>query len=170
MNLVVEYGSYSWTVNGKDITGDVDEAGYDLTVKALNDAKLAELAGGKGIMQIEIAHSGELPFKATLRLYVGTEHSGKTAHLYYYNEGKGALEYHSNSKVDDGYVTFDFTHCSKYVITLEKLNPADGGGSGGTTPKTGDETNAMLWLLIALAAAGAIGGVCVYRLRKRKQA
>ena len=169
VNLVTNYGSYSWTVNGTDITGTIDETGYDLTVKALSDAKLSELAGGKEILQIEIAHSGELPFKATLRLYVGTEHSGKTAHLYYFNEGKGALEYRGGSKVDDGYVTFDFTHCSKYVITLEKLDTAD-GGSGGTTPKTGDGTNAMLWLLIAVMAAGAIGGACAYRLHKRKRA
>ena len=170
VNLVTNYGSYSWTVNGKEITGTIDETGYDLTVKALNDAKLAELAGGKGILQIEIAHNGGLPFKATLRLYVGTEHEGKTAHLYYYNEGKGALEYHGSSKVDDGYATFDFTHCSKYVITLEKLGTAADGGSGGTTPKTGDERNAVLWILIAVMAAGAIGGAGASRLRKRKQA
>ena len=172
VNLVTNYGSYSWTVNGKDITGTIDETGYDLTVKALKDAKLSELAGGKEILQIEIAHNGELPFKATLRLYVGTEHEGKTAHLYYHNEGKGALEYHSSSKVnDDGYATFDFTHCSKYVIVLEKLDVANGtgngNGGGSTKPKTGDETNAVLWILIAAAAAGAIGGAGVYRLRKR---
>ena len=170
VNLVTNYGSYSWTVNGKDVTGTIDETGYDLTVKALNDAKLSELAGGKEILQIEIAHNGELPFKATLRLYVGTEHNGKTAHLYYYNEGKTALEYHGSSKVDDGYVTFEFTHCSKYAITLEKLETAaDGGNNGSAAPKTGDETNAMLWFLIAVIA-GAVGGACASRLRKRKQA
>ena len=170
VNLVTNYGSYSWTVNGKEITGTIDETGYDLTVKALSDAKLSELAGGKEILQIEIAHSGELPFKATLRLYVGTEHEGKTAHLYYYNEGKGALEYHSSAKVNGGYATFEFTHCSKYVITLEKLGTAADSGNKGGSAKTGDETNFMLWLLIAVVAVGAIGGACVSRLRKRKQA
>ena len=49
--------------------------------------------------------------------------------------------------------------------------PAPSQNTGGETaspggPKTGDETNMALWIVLIIAAAGVIAGVMVYRYRK----
>ena len=54
-----------------------------------------------------------------MRLSVGTDHSGKIANLYYYNETTGKFEYYQAAQVkEDGTVDFKFSHASDYVIVL----------------------------------------------------
>jgi len=74
---------------------------------------------------------------------------------------------------------FDTTLMPAADVTLyaqwrqDDAPPAPSQNTGGETaspggPKTGDETNMALWIVLMIAAAGVIAGVMVYRYRKSK--
>ena len=174
VTLVVEYNGYTWSIDAKTITGNIDPAGYDLSIKMLSEPGITALTGGRELMQFSIAHEGGLPFKAVLRISIGAEHNGKTTHLYYVDEQANKLVYRTSGVAADGVAEHEFTRCSKYVISLEQLTgeggSQNGNGTGpGSAAKTGDTTDATLWIIIAVCAVAALAGVAVYMRRRKKQ-
>lgn len=118
VDVVFEFENYSWTINGKSISGlSGDVKSYDLSVKTIDDPALSELSGGEDVLQIEISHNGALPFLGQLRYTVDPSLNGKTVYRYYYDETLKKLVYQDEAVVKDGKVIFDFAHASKYVIT-----------------------------------------------------
>ncbi len=161
VNLVLDMGTYSWEINGKDVTADtLKDINLKVTVgsHAIPQKLVDKVADGNESIQISLAHDGAFGFKANLKISVGAEHKGKTAKLYYYNKD-GKLELVQSAKVaPDGTVVFTFEHASDYVIVLE-----ENAGTASTTPKTGDTSAIALYVILIILA----GGLVVFAERRR---
>lgn len=123
IDLVLNMGSYTWTINGKDV-GNIPKniSNYNLKIETTSRANLSNIAEKKDIIQIVLAHDGKLPFTATLEIKVGTQYSNKQVFLYYYNETTKRLEYQlANTVNDNGKVVLKFSHASEYLLTTEIL-------------------------------------------------
>ena len=186
--------TYSWTVNGNSITDKnvedvnlkVDTTKSNVPASVISSSK----ADGMPNIQLNLADHGLFGFSTTLRIYVGKEYQGKYANLMYYTDNK--LEMQNSSVVDsDGYASLVFTHASDYIIALgdnllksdETPAPNDTPGiepskpsvqvSGASSapvtetksPKTGDDTNGILYVLFLILGMAAVGEVMYKRKR-----
>lgn len=121
VEIVLDMGSYSWTINGKDIQEEELEA-INLQViidsGAIDTSVVEEFANGEPTRQITLVHNGEFGFKATLTINVGSQYEGETGNLYYYNSD-GELEFIDAGQIDaEGNVNLDFSHASDYVVVI----------------------------------------------------
>ena len=76
-------------INGKDITGNVTapiDLGLVVGTSDIPKQKVTALADGNETIQLSLNYDGVFGFEGILRLSLGTDHSGKIANLYYYNE------------------------------------------------------------------------------------
>ena len=151
VDVVLDMGEYSWTINGKDVKDGAKDINLEvaLDTKAVDEAVVKELAGTDTARQISLTHDGEFNFKATLTINVGKDFVGKFGNLYYH-EGEGKLTFVSAAKVDEnGDVSLDFNHASDYVVVLGDDRTADENQEGTTTPdaedtqKPNDENNSQ---------------------------
>ncbi len=129
VNIVLDYGKYTWTINGKTVTSvSVSSNSYDLTVAEISHDPISVLVGADTpqVIQLSIAYSGGLPFTGVLSYPVDASYNGQTVYLYYYNSKLGGLTLSDTCVVTNGYVTFNFTHCSRYVVTTQNLGKAVG--------------------------------------------
>ncbi|UYO64434.1 hypothetical protein LNN31_08425 [Acetobacterium wieringae] len=118
INIVFNYGSYTWTLSGKSIQDlPAGVKTYDLSVKTIQNTTLSNLANDPNAVQIEISHNGAFPFTGQLTYQMDASLNGKTVYRYYFNETEKKLEYQDQATVKDGAVHFDFEHASKYVIS-----------------------------------------------------
>lgn len=138
VDLVLDYGTYTWTIKGKSIQDNAALTGdYNLSVsevakeslksdvtKAVSTALKKSGLKNKNvqIQQIEVAQSGKLPFTADLSLNVPVKYAGKYIFLNYYNESTKKIETAGFGRADkEGKVTFTFKHLSVYTLT--SVNP-----------------------------------------------
>ncbi len=136
VDLVLDFGNYTWTIHGSSMTQDaVIAKDYDLNISeikdtsklsAIHEAINSALRKSKAvykdieIQQFEIAHSGVLLFAADLTIKVDKKYSNRMVYLNYYNEGTKRITLYDYAKVDkDGFVTLTFDHTSAYVLTSE---------------------------------------------------
>ena len=110
---------------------------------------------------LDFAFSGDLPGTAnvTVNLSSAGFTEGQTVYLYYYNPDKDIFELTSEAAYKNGSATFTMTHCSKYIVTNEKLPTA----LTSITVKTGDATNAIPFVIALICGCAAIGVVVVRR-------
>lgn len=166
VDVVFEMDGYTWTVNGKDITAE-QLKDIDLSVTmdsgAIPDSAVDKLAGDKPVRQISLAHEGTFGFKAELKIFVGGEYSGKYGNLFWYTDEK--FQYIDSDVVAaDGYVVFEFTHASDYIIVMNdtamsQKDVTAGTGSTGTAgkaPQTGDVTNVTMYIVFMFATLTAV--------------
>lgn len=171
---------YSFTFRGDQ---DIDEnliMDFKLAVGGQNDEIEGLMEKGAKNLILDFSHSGKLPAMAEIKVYVA-EHfaDGEKLYLYYYNPETKAVEpVWDNLIVVDGYVTFEMTHCSTYVLTTKKVkeagtfpNPGEqtsseqnGTGKGGIA--TGDTAPVIVFIVLALAAAAVIAAVIIRKKRK----
>lgn len=151
----------SWIINGKDITGNVTapiDLGLVVGTSDIPKQKVTALADGNETIQLSLNYDGVFGFEGILRLSVGTDHSGKIANLYYYNETTGKFEYYQAVQVkEDGTVDFKFSHASDYVIVLNDTDMSQTTGSVIASPKTSDNipiAAAVILLLFGCALMG----------------
>lgn len=175
VNIVLEMDGYAWVINGQDITDGSSD--INLSVETDTNAVPADivnkLADGAPAKQIHLAHNGDFGFTATLRIYVGTEYTGKYGNLFWYTDSE-KFTYIDSGKVDEeGYVSLTFTHASDYVIVLNNqimsnqdipsdLKDTTSNVQTGTdttakpaAPETGDASNPLLFLMIMIISAAA---------------
>ena len=167
IDIILDMGGYSWTINGKNITGD-DLKNIDLGVQfgtnAIPSDKIDKLAGDKATKTISINHDGEFGFTAKLTINVGSENFGKYANLYYYNEKDEDLEFMTYGMVsDNGDVNLTFSHASDYVAIMSEtiMQTVDEELAG--TPVY-EKSNKWMYVCLAVVAMMAIaGGAMVHR-------
>ena len=144
VDVVLNMGEYSWTINGKDVKDGAKDINLEvvLDTKAVDETVVKELAGNDTARQISLSHDGEFNFKATLTINVGKDFVGKFGNLYYH-EGEGKFTFVSAAKVDEnGNVNLDFSHASDYVVVLgEDRSDDENTNQGTTTPD--DENNSQ---------------------------
>ena len=141
----LNFGSFIWGFNGKDIK-DIpnDRVFYNMGVQKISEKEISAAAGESEVIQIELAHNGLFPCNMSLTFNVGSNLSGKTVYLNYFNEKTGKLEPTSSGIVDQyGNATFILPHASKYVVTtynvagatVEQKQPSKkAAASGGGKP------------------------------------
>lgn len=158
----------SWIINGKDITGNVTapiDLGLVVGTSDIPKQKVTALADGNETIQLSLNYDGVFGFEGILRLSVGTDHSGKIANLYYYNETTGKFEYYQAVQVkEDGTVDFKFSHASDYVIVLNDTDMSQTTGSVIASPKTSDNTPIAAAVILLLFGCALMG--TAYRKKK----
>ena len=158
----------SWIINGKDITGNVTapiDLGLVVGTSDIPKQKVTALADGNETIQLSLNYDGVFGFEGILRLSVGTDYSGKTANLYYYNETTGKFEYYQAAQVkEDGTVDFKFSHASDYVIVLNDTDMSQTTGSVIASPKTSDNTPIAAAVILLLFGCALMG--TAYRKNK----
>ena len=152
VNIVLNMGTYTWTLNGEDIWTDmITDINLEviLNTNAISAEKVKELAKEKAAYQMSLTSDGWFGFDTTLSINVGNEYKGQNASLYYYND-EGKFELQSKGVIaENGYVNFDFSHASDYVIVIEESETNNNQTSDNDSNKneadnnqtTGNESN-----------------------------
>ena len=143
VNIVLNMGGYSWSISGNEVVAD-GLKDIDLEVIVDTDgippAIIDSLAEGSPTTQITLVHEGEFGFRADLTVNLGSENSGSTGKLYYY-DSSGKLIYMDAGEVGaDGNISLSFSHASEYVVIFEKA-PVEDENEGETDKETGNETD-----------------------------
>ena len=143
VNIVLNMGGYSWSISGNEVVAD-DLKDIDLEVIVDTDgippAIIDSLAGGSPTTQITLVHEGEFGFRADLTVNLGSENSGSTGKLYYY-DSSGKLIYMDAGEVGaDGNISLSFSHASEYVVVFEKASVED-ETEDETDKETGNEAD-----------------------------
>lgn len=174
VNIVFDLGNgIKWVVNGQSVTKDgIGEIDFGVTTgtTAIPVDVVNQVTGEKYSIQISLAYNGEFGFKATLSINMDAKNAGYYANLYYYNKSTGKLEFMNAGKIDgDGNVNLTFTHASDYTIVVsdkimdgsdKAVDTSSGAASTTTTqittatatPKTGDNSPIVLWVLVLIGA------------------
>ncbi|MCI8505361.1 MAG: hypothetical protein HFI67_04140 [Lachnospiraceae bacterium] len=169
VDIQLDMGGYTWTINGKDILASNLK---DINMQVVMDTKeiptstIRNLAGENPVRQLSLMHEGDFGFKATLTVNMGQEYAGRYGNLFYH-DSEGKMVFIDAGRVrEDGSVGLTFSHASDYVIVMstEKMAPASSGstqtplkknettGKGTAGAATGDNTNAFPWLFGSLSA------------------
>lgn len=183
VDIVLDMGTYMWTINGKDITVEMkDDIDLKVTIgsNSIPENLVETVAGENTAIQISLSYDGAFGFRAELRWNIGAENKGKTAKLYYYNEDESKVEFVQEDIVEsDGSVAYTFEHASDYVVVLQKetensettkptpdnTNQSMGKEKTETTqsnekrtnaPKTGDTSDLSLYVITLLLSGGAV--------------
>ena len=171
--------------NGQDIRSpaDLDLSFSNEPGAAAYAAAAADFPKDTKMLFLRFGHSGPLPGKATVSVLACPPFSVGDGTFLYSFSGPG-YDYLSAQAVDaSGYASFPLEHCSEYILTDQKIKDAPGGtgtsdpppesgGStkeAGATPKTGDQRNLTLWIVLASGAA-AYAAAAALPTRKRKKA
>ena len=144
VDIILDMGGYSWTIGGTEVLAS-NLKDVDLEVKVGVDAVpsglVSSIAEGKPTTQISLTHNGDFGFRADLSLNLGSENSGGTSSLYYY-DSSGKLIFMNAGKIGaDGRTSLSFSHASDYVIVVEKAAPPATDKEEGTDKKEGTEEN-----------------------------
>lgn len=112
---------YEWNFLASDLKDD-GFGNIDLKLKTEEvPEKLQKEFKTESAYLINFAHHGELPGKASIKVYVGDKYKpGDVLDFYYDDEENNKIESISKGlKVtDDGYVTVTISHCSNYILNL----------------------------------------------------
>ncbi len=145
VNIVLNMGGYSWSISGNEVVAD-GLKDIDLEVIVDTDgippAIIDSLAEGNPTTQITLVHEGEFGFRADLTVNLGSENSGSTGKLYYY-DSSGKLIYMDAGEVGaDGNISLSFSHASEYVVIFERAPVEDEGeNDNGNNNETDDEAD-----------------------------
>ena len=115
----------------------------------------------------------------TFRAFTGVLIDGKTVSSSNYATAKGSLkltlnkDYLKNLAVGAHTIKTQFkdgTAETKFTVrgTTSKNGSSSSSKSSSSSPKTGDDTNAGLWIGILIVAILGIAGILIYRKRKNK--
>lgn len=161
--------AYQWSFDGTKIE---KEQMTDVNLLILGSAKdqeaIEKLTGQDQVQYLTFLQEGILPGAAEIVFYTGDCFSaGSEIFLYKYMEEENQLKLISNQvKVsEEQTASFTLNGCSEYVLTktqakAETNNPAK-ASEVKKTPKTGDQSQVVLWsvmlCLAGAAAAAALG-------------
>lgn len=121
MDLVLDMGNYTWTINGKDLwSTNLKEIDFGVKAGTVNVPQeiVDSVAKENPSMQIQLNHMGSFGLKAELSIKIDKTHVGKNGYLYYY-DSKGRMKFVDAGKVDEnGILQLDFNHASDYVLVF----------------------------------------------------
>lgn len=121
INVRLNMGGYSWTINGKDVMAS-DLKAINLEVKfntnAIPGKTVKELAGDNPTQQLSLTHEGDFGFKATLTMNAGAEYAGKHGNLFWYDSSHKMVFIDAGVIQENGDVSLTFSHASDYVLVM----------------------------------------------------
>ena len=171
---------YSFTFRGDQIDKERLAMDMKLTVGGSNPDIEKLMPKGDKHLILAFSHNGRLPGRAEVKVYVGdTFTDGQKLYLYYYNSRTKAVEpVQKELVVVEGYVSFELTHCSDYVLTTKEIKeagtfpvPGEQTSAGGAKPQknaaaTGDRAPIAIFIVLMAAAAAVIAAV-IWRKRRK---
>ena len=87
INIALHMEGYSWTISGQNVSA-TELQDIDMEVKTdtnpVPSSLVKSIAGDQPTTQLSLTHNGDFGFRADLTLNLGSEHSGATGNLYYY--------------------------------------------------------------------------------------
>ena len=121
--LSINYGNITWKFDSDTITktDTMFTPAVQVSTEKFEHIKSDDITDG---LYVEFAYDGQLPGKADITIFVGTDKFGegqKDLNLYYYNDSTSEYEEMGTVKYNNGNVTLSLDHCSTYVLTEEKL-------------------------------------------------
>lgn len=180
VEVVLNMGEYSWTINGKDVDAETLEAinlEVVLDADAIEETVVNAIANGKDTYQISLTHEGNFGFTATLTFNVGKEYCGFSGILYYFDGTKPVFQV-SKAVDENGDISYEFSHASDYVIVLaenddveeDDKQPEEDDNKEENPPVDDTEEKKTPWGLIvgivAVVVVVAGAGAFVYMKRK----
>lgn len=123
VNIIVNIGSYQWTVNGLDVS-DGNVADVNLGVnenKGIVPENITDkYTDGQKTVEVNLDYEGQFGYTANLKIYVGKEYAGKTASILHYDTENARLAYQGVSTVDsDGNAELPLRHASSYMLVID---------------------------------------------------
>lgn len=116
ITLTNEEAKYSWVIDGSKIKDD-KPINLDITSEKFETSKTID----NGIY-LTFAHLRALPENTKIIINVeDTYKNNQELYLYYYDDISGSFNYEGTVNVDNGKVTLELSHGSKYILTKDKL-------------------------------------------------
>lgn len=144
VEITLDMGGYSWTINGKDVlASNLQAINLEVTLdtEAVAPSIVDALAGGEPTRQLSLTHNGDFGFKASLSINVGSEHEGEFGNLYYH-DSNGKLVFMNAGQIDaDGNVSLDFSHASDYVVVIGRDRTEEEALAANTDTNVQDDTS-----------------------------
>ena len=170
--LVLDYGTYSITINKEDILENSQDTVTDLSLNISDETEVAELKefAKDGNIFISSVESGLLPASKIAINVVLEGYAGKELNLYYYNPETKKLEFVSKVNVDAaGNASITLEHYSEYVLSLSNLieETTDNPTVDEPTienPSTSD--NVLLYVASSLVSIIGVAGAAIYFKKK----
>jgi len=169
--VIFKQDGIEWIFNGKDIINETKDIDLTVNIARLNETKsankgaLIEKFKGADVCIISFADNGLLPGKATVKVKLSSDwligKDKNNIYIYYYNKTTKLAEVVAKGlKVDtEGYVQFNITHNSDYIVSDKDLVQA------GILSKTGSVID--MKVLLGLGLLIFIFGVTTLGYRKR---
>ena len=146
IDVVLNMGGYTWTINGKDIySSNLKDIDLRVTLDTDNIPSniIQALAGDNPAKQLSLAHNGDFGFLATLTVNVGAENAGRFGNLYYYDSEGRLIFMNAGTVTSDGRVSLEFSHASEYVIVMseQQMSQAEADVVNNDTLNSGKGTD-----------------------------
>ena len=176
--LQINVANVTWEFKSEDITktNSMFTPAIQVSAEKFSHIKPNDITNG---LFIEFAYDGQLPGKANITIFVGTDKYGegqKNLNFYYYNDLTAKYEEMGTTTYNNGNLKLSLDHCSTYVVTETKLGntetPTTPGGTGETTtegekdetPKTG--VNNIYTVIASTLAVISLGAIVVVKKLK----
>lgn len=149
---------YSWSFDGNKMTADDIKLNIDLNLilgLTPNKDKIdALIPSSIASLKLDFQHKGNLPLGTSLKVNIGSSFKNDDIlDLYYYNPEANKLEkVAENIMVIDGFASFPISHCSEYVLVLNKEANKNADNNVQTS-----SMNVILYTIITIVCAGALG-------------
>lgn len=144
VNIVLDMGTYSWSIGGNDVAAtELKDIDLEVIVDThdIPPSIVDSLADGNPATQITLVHDGEFGFRADLTVNLGSQHSGSTGNLYYYDSA-GKLVFRDAGVIgEDGNISLSFSHASEYVVIIEKEASDSGNKNDDDDENDNDDEN-----------------------------
>ena len=176
--LQINVANVTWEFKSEDITktNSMFTPAIQVSAEKFSHIKPNDITNG---LFIEFAYDGQLPGKANITIFVGTDKYGegqKNLNFYYYNDLTAKYEEMGTATYNNGNLKLSLDHCSTYVVTETKLGntetPTTPGETGETTtegekdetPKTG--VNNIYTVIASTLAVISLGAIVVVKKLK----
>ena len=176
--LQINVANVTWEFKSEDITktNSMFTPAIQVSAEKFSHIKPNDITNG---LFIEFAYDGQLPGKANITIFVGTDKYGegqKNLNFYYYNDLTAKYEEMGTTTYNNGNLKLSLDHCSTYVVTETKLGntetPTTPGETGDTTtegekdetPKTG--VNNIYTVIASTLAVISLGAIVVVKKLK----
>ena len=135
IDLVLNMGSYSWTINGMSVT---NAKNVDMSVRKvdkISESIVREFFGDSKTVQLELRHNGDFGFIAELTIDIGNRYSGMFANSYCYRSKN--FEFGDSSEIVNGKARLRFTHASRWLIAIDSSPVLEDVSTGAAAHSAG---------------------------------
>lgn len=135
IDLVLDMGGYSWTINGMSVT---NAKSVDMSVRKIDkipESTVREFFKDLKTVQLELRHNGDFGFIAELTIDIGNRYSGMFANSYCYRSK--SFEFGDSSEIVNGKTRLRFAHASRWLIVIDSSPVMEDVSTGAAAHSAG---------------------------------